>query len=83
MSSINRSALNLTASAAYASTMDVGAHREPNDDSRRRAASYFETDRSLQKPNSKRPDGVIVTGNFHDLAKLHIDALAVKSKCKK
>ena len=61
MSSINRNALNLTASAAYASTMDVGAHREPNDDSRRRAASYFETDRSLQKPNSKRPEGVIVT----------------------
>ena len=61
MSSINRSAMNLTASAAYALTMDVGAHKEPDDDSRRRAASYFETDRSARKPNSKRPAGVIVT----------------------
>jgi hypothetical protein len=61
MSSINRNAMNLTASAAYASTMDIGTRKEPDDDSRRRGASFVETDVSRRKPNSKRPDGVIVT----------------------
>ena len=61
MSTINRSAMSLTASAAYAATMDVGARQEPDANSKRRGASYFETDRSAQKTISKRPEGVIVT----------------------
>ncbi len=61
MSSINRNAMNLTASAAYASTMGIGTRKEPDEDSRRRGASFVETDASGRKPNSKRPNGVIVT----------------------
>ena len=61
MSSINRNTMNLTASAAYASTMGIGTRKEPDEDSRRRGASFVETDVSGRKPNSKRPNGVIVT----------------------
>ena len=61
MSSINRSAITVTASAAYASSMDIGTRKEPDDETRRRGASYFETDRSTRKPGPKRNDGVIVT----------------------
>ena len=61
MSSINRNTMNLTASAAYASSVDLGARREPDEDNKRRGASYVEADRSSRKPASKRNDGVIVT----------------------
>jgi hypothetical protein len=61
MPSINRNAMNLAASAAYVSTVDMGARKEPDEDSRRRGASYVEANLSARKPNSKRPDGVIVT----------------------
>ena len=29
-----------------------------------------------------QPDGVVVSGNFYDLARLHIDALVEKTQCK-
>ena len=28
-----------------------------------------------------QPDGVVVSGNFYDLTRLHIDALAEKAQC--
>ena len=61
MSSINRNTINLTASAAYASSVDLGARREPDEDNKRRGASYVEADRPSRKPAPKRNDGVIVT----------------------